>query len=277
MSQDDDNQQTQEQPAEAPAPDGLMAGAALAEDKASDEEESISHLAEDAEQAEVEDEDTIYERPDWFPEKHWDEKEGPDLEGLVKSNLELEKKFHHGHHKAPENGDYDVSVLTEAGYDTEDPLVGRYLSWAQKHGINQAAFTELASEIIETGAETGAAMELNYEQERKALGQNADQIIKSNANWCDGLERKGVISAEEREELNIWGGTAIGQKLMQKVRSMTGDMSQIPVAEVSEAGQSKDEFDAEMFALMRDERASDPVWYKANVERRFEQRYPKTR
>ena len=57
MSQDDDNQQTQEQPAEAPAPDGLMAGAALAEDKASDEEESISHLAEDAEQAEVEDED----------------------------------------------------------------------------------------------------------------------------------------------------------------------------------------------------------------------------
>ena len=232
MSQDDDNQQTQEQPAEAPAPDGLMAGAALAEDKASDEEESISHLAEDAEQAEVEDEDTIYERPDWFPEKHWDEKEGPDLEGLVKSNLELEKKFHHGHHKAPENGDYDVSVLTEAG----------------------------------------AAMELNYEQERKALGQNADQIIKSNANWCDGLERKGVISAEEREELNIWGGTAIGQKLMQKVRSMTGDMSQIPVAEVAEAGQSKDEFDAEMFALMRDERASDPVWYKANVERRFEQR-----
>ena len=54
-------------------------------------------------------------------------------------------------------------------------------------------------------------------------------------------------------------------------------MSQIPVAEVAEAGQSKDEFDAEMFALMRDDRASDPVWYKANVEKRFEQRYPKTR
>lgn len=275
MSQDDDNQQTQEQPVEAPAPDGLMAGAALAEDKASDEEESISHLAEDAEQAEVEDEDITYERPDWFPEKFWDEKEGPDLENIVKSYDELQKQFSQGKHKAPE--EYDTSVLSEAGHDMEDPIVNAYVSWAQKYGVNQAAFDELAGQITTLASETGAAMEANYEKERQALGQNADQIIKSNINWADGLERKGVISAEEREELNVWGGTAIGQKLMQKVRSMTGDMSQIPVAEVAEAGQSKDEFDAEMFALMRDERASDPVWYKANVERRFEQRYPKTR
>ena len=53
MSQVDDNQQTQEQPADAPAPDGLMAAAALAEDEANAEDQNISHLAEDAEQAEV--------------------------------------------------------------------------------------------------------------------------------------------------------------------------------------------------------------------------------
>jgi len=271
MSQDDDNQQTQEQPAEAPAPDGLMAGAALAEDKASDEEESISHLAEDAEQAEVEDEDITYERPDWFPEKFWDEKEGPDLEKIVKSYDELQKQFSQGKHKAPE--EYDTSVLSEAGHDMEDPMVNAYVSWAQKYGVNQAAFDELAGQITTLASETGAAMEANYEQERQALGQNADQIIKSNINWADGLERKGVISAEEREELNVWGGTAIGQRLMQKVRSMTGDMSQIPIADVAEAGMSEDDFKASMQAKMADPKYGSDMNYTRQVEAEFTRRY----
>ena len=74
MSQVDDNQQAQEQPEETPAPDGLMAAAAQAEDTANDDEQSsIPHLAEDAQPVEGEDEDEIYERPDWFPAKHWDE------------------------------------------------------------------------------------------------------------------------------------------------------------------------------------------------------------
>lgn len=274
MSQVDDNQQAQEQPEETPAPDGLMAAAALAEDTANDDEQSsIPHLAEDAQPVEGEDEDEIYERPDWFPAKHWDEKEGPDIEGLVKSNLELEKKFHHGDHKAPEDGNYDMSALTEAGYETDDPVVEGYLEWAKKHGINQAAFSELVETVTVISGEAGIEMKANLEAEKQALGANADAIIQSNIEWADGMLRKGVISEEEREELNIWGGTALGQRMMQKVRQMTGDLSKLPIADVAEAGQSKDEFDAEMQTLIADPRYRNDANFRRQVEQRFEKRY----
>lgn len=271
MSQDD-NQQAQEQPAEASAPDGLMAAAALAEDEATtDEGQEIPHLAEDAQPAEGEDEDILYERPEWFPSKFWDEKEGPDLEKIVKSYESMEKAFSQGKHKAPE--EYDTAVLTEAGYNMEDPVVSAYVDWAQKYGVNQAAFDELAGSITNLALENGAALEADTEAERKALGPNADAIIKSNIDWADGLTRKGIISEEERAELNIWGGTAIGQRLMQKVRSMTGDMSQIPIADVAEAGMSEDDFRASMQSKMADPRYGNDMNYTRQIEQEFQRRY----
>ena len=274
MSQDD-NQQPEEQPAEAPAPDGLMAQAALAEEQQqADEQEPISHLAQDEEQPEGEEEEVVYERPDWFPEKHWSEKDGPDLEGLVKSNKELEKKFHHGDHKAPDDGKYDTEVLTEAGYDMDDPLVQTYVGWAAKYGINQAAFSELAGSISELAIENGAQIEVDTQAEHKALGNNADAIIKSNIDWADGLTRKGIISDAEREEMNIWGGTAVGQRLMQKVRQMTGDLSRIPIADVAEASESKADFNARMASMMADPKYRSDEAYRRSVEAEFYKRYP---
>ena len=272
MSQDD-NQQTQEQPEEAPAPDGLMASVTL-DEEANKEPEAMPHL-EGAEQeaADADDEDIIYERPDWFPDKHWDEKDGPDLEGMAKSQKELEQKFHHGEHKPPENGEYDMTALTEAGYEADDPVVSSYREWAQKYGINQAAFSELAETITGIAGEAGVEMQMNVQNEMEALGPQAEAIIKSNVAWADGLLVKGIISEEMREELNIWGGTATGQVLMQKVRAMTGDLARMPVNDVAEAGESKEDFDARVSELMKDPRASDPTWYRANVETLFERRY----
>ena len=54
------------------------------------------------------------DRPDYYPEKFWDE-DGPDVEKLAKSYAELEKKFKSGKHKAPEQ--YDVSALADQGLD----------------------------------------------------------------------------------------------------------------------------------------------------------------
>ena len=54
---------------------------------------------------------------------------------------------------------------------------------------------------------------------------------------------------------------------------MTGDMSKIPVAEVAEAGQSKEDFKRGMQSKMADPRyGSDPAFTRA-VEKEFEQRY----
>ena len=81
-------------------------------DKVEDEGQTIEHRAD----AEVEDqpsEEETFERPDFIPEKFWDEKEGQDLEKIMKSYDNLEKQFSQGKHKAPK--EYDTEVLTEAG------------------------------------------------------------------------------------------------------------------------------------------------------------------
>jgi hypothetical protein len=247
---------------------GLMNGVESDAVQETTEEQQLEHRAD----VETEDEDDeVYERPDWFPEKFWDETEGPDLENLTKSYQELQKQFSQGKHKAPD--EYDLSTLSEAGYTDDDPVISAYSDWAKKYGINQVAFDELASQITEMAGSEQAETKLNIEKERKALGQNADAIIQSNVNWADSLLRKGVISEELREELNIWGGSAAGQQLLVTMREMTGDMTKIPVMDVAESSMSENDFKASMQSKMADPRyGSDPA-YRQQIEKEFLLRY----
>ena len=61
------------------------------------EEQPISVFEQDPnEDAPIEDDDDEpFERPDYYPEKFWDE-DGPDVEKLAKSYAELEKAFKQG-------------------------------------------------------------------------------------------------------------------------------------------------------------------------------------
>ena len=85
---------------EEAAPDGLMASVALEDDKALEEGETIEHRADEEVEGEPTEEET-FERPEFIPEKFWDDKEGPDLEKMMKSYDELQKQFSQGKHKAP--------------------------------------------------------------------------------------------------------------------------------------------------------------------------------
>ena len=255
---------------EQSAPDGLMAASALAEEQEIEEGQNIEHRAE-GDAAEADGEPEVFDRPDWFPAKFWDEKEGPDLENIVKSYEELQKQFSQGKHKAPDT--YDTNVLDDAGYEKDDPIIGAYTEWAKQYGINQAAFDDLAGKISSMAGDNEPQAKMDYQAEHKALGNNADEIIKSNVNWADGLQRKGVVSEAERAELDMWGGSAVGQRLMQKVRQMTGDLSQIPIASVSDAGMSEDDFRSDIQSKMQDKRYGSDPKFTREVERMFEQRY----
>ena len=158
-----ENEESQEQ--------GLMDGVESNAAEETTEDQTIDHRADSEEP-----DDDVYDRPDWFPEKFWDEKEGPDLENLTKSYQELQKQFSQGKHKAPD--EYDMSSLSDAGYGDDDPVVDAYRGWAKKYGINQVAFDELATAITGMAGEEASETALNVEQERKALGNNADAIIK---------------------------------------------------------------------------------------------------
>ena len=244
---------------ETPEPASLMEGVQSSEPESEVADEAMPHRVEDEKPAKE-------ERPAWLDEKF------AKPEDLAKSYEELQKKFSQGKHKAPD--EYSTDVLTEAGYELDDPVVDTYLGWAKKYNVNQEAFDELAGAITQMSGENVAAAEADYKAEHEALGPNADEIIKSNVTWADGLVRKGIVSEEERAELNNWGGTAIGQRLMQKVRTMTGDMSKIPLAPVAEDQLSEADWQAHMDAQMadRDRYNADPA-YRLKIENEFKRRY----
>ena len=81
-------EETTEQPAE-----GLMSNATLEKEETTQDEGMATKSADQV--VEGEDlENVEFERPDYFPEKFWDKKDGPDVEGIAKGYTELEKAFH---------------------------------------------------------------------------------------------------------------------------------------------------------------------------------------
>jgi hypothetical protein len=253
--------------------EGLLAGAAPAVEEAPQEEAAIDHRVPD-DQPSVEqvtvaenDEEVEFERPDWYPEKFWNDDEGPDLENLAKSYNELQKKFSQGKHKAPE--EYDVKMFEEANIGEDDELFSTYKDWAKENGISQQAFEDLASKFISMAGQEQELAEVSYKEEHKKLGPNADMTIKSMTEWAQGLVRKGVWSGDDFEEFKIMGGTAQGLRALQKVRSYYGDQP-VPVDVGPIDGlPSKEELSA---MVAKPEYISDPG-YRAKVEKMFDQVY----
>ena len=135
------------------------------------------------------------ERPDYYPEKFWDE-DGPDVEKLAKSYAELEKQFKAGKHKAPE-GDYKIDDLINKGYDPEDPTAQAYHDWAKEYGISQAAFDDLAGRILEISGSNQEAMEIDRQAEMSKLGEKAQEKIA----MAERLLVKAPLNEAEREAM----------------------------------------------------------------------------
>ena len=143
------------------------------------------------------DDDEPLERPDYYPQKFWDE-DGPDVEKLAKSYAELEKAFKAGKHKAPEDG-YNMEDLVDRGLDLEDPTVQAYQDWAQKYGISQQAFEELAGNILEMTGDQEQAMQYDQQQEMQKLGARAQEKIT----YLENHIKKAPLNQAEREALAI--------------------------------------------------------------------------
>ena len=256
--------------------EGLLAEAApQGDDDNQQQEESITHLEgsdprldEAKADAETTEEVEPVERPEWFPEKFWSE-DGPDVESLTKSYRDLEKKLSQGKHKAPDA--YDEAVFQQAEIPADDPLYNSYKDWAKENNISQDAFDQLAAKFIEIAGGEQEQARLSYDEEYKALGPNADAVIKSMSQWGQSLVSKGVWSEADFEEFKIMGGTAQGLRALQKIRSYYGDRS-VPV-DVSPTNDAPSK--EELFAMVgKPEYQSDPS-YRRKVESMFEQVYGK--
>jgi hypothetical protein len=228
---------------------------------AKDPEEVNTAIANEGEEVE-------YDRPDYFPEKFWNQEEGPDIEGLVKSYKEMEKNFSQGKHKAPE--DYDVSFAEQSGIPQDDPLLDRFQGWAKEHGVSQAAFEALAKDYIDMEMSSLEQFKVDVKIEKDKLGPDADQIIKSTAEWANGLFNKGVFNEEELEAFKGAAGTASGVRAMQKLRRFYGE-GNIPTAQPSDEGVPTLD---ELYAMVGTKEYKEDPSYRNKVQKWFKQRVP---
>lgn len=245
---------------------GLLASAAAEEEQTTEgQEQSISHVETPA----TEEDDGPLERPDFWPEKFWKKDSNePDLEGLSKSYSELEKQFRAGKHKAPEGGNYNLDAL--AGVPEDDALAKTYVSWAQKYGLSQAAFDELATQFVQMSGMQQQEAQRSMEAEMEELGPNAKAIMANMATWGRGFIQKGVFSKEDFNEFARWGDTAKGIKALMKLReSFEGRIPLETVKTATEDSVSKEDLDA---MVANPEYKTNPA-YRAKVERLFEKMY----
>jgi hypothetical protein len=270
--------QAQEQTQEETKPNSLIEEARQSipeEEKAPEDSEPISHLASDKPEEDklgeeqAADDNDEYEKPEYFPDKFWDEKDGPDIEALVKSYNELQKKFSQGGHKAPK--DYDTNFLQDQQIDAkEDPLVKEYTDWAKKYGITQEAYEDLAKTFIDNNMALAERTQADLTEQKKMLGNKADERINSIMKFGDALKDKGVLSDQELEEFDNMAGSALGVKVIEKIRSYYGEQPIPSVAPTEELGMSKDEIKA----MVADPKYGKDPAYTLRVEKLFEKAFP---
>ena len=245
------------------------------EEIAPEDQDPIPHLTSDkpeedklGEEQAADDKDE-YVKPEYFPDKFWDEKEGPDIEALVKSYNELQKKFSQGGHKAPK--DYNVEFLEKESIDIKnDPLVKGYTDWAKKYGITQDAYEDLAKTFMESNADFVQRSQANIVEEKKLLGNKAEERIGSVMKFGDTLKSRGVLSDQELAEFDNMAGTALGIKVIEKIRSYYGEQPIAPVRDTEVLGMSKDE----IRAMVGDPKYGKDQAFTLKVEKLFEKAFP---
>ena len=214
-----------------------------------------------------EDDDEPLERPDWWPENFWKaDEDAPDLEGIAKSWMDLRKQISQGKHKAPADGNYDLSAFGPTPED--DPLRNHVVTWASKYGVSQAALDDLVGEVVERNMLSAETQQINLEQERKSLGPNADARINGIVKWASGLVQKGVWGEDDFEEFKVMGGTAKGIAALEKLRASYEGRVPIETTPV-EGAPSKDE----LYQMVADPRYQSDPSYRQKVERAFAQNF----
>jgi len=204
-------------------------------------------------------------RPDWLPENFWNQDKGEaNMEAMAKSYADLRKVVSQGKHKPPEDGNYDIKAFGAKGTEA-DPLSKQYVEWAQKYGISQVAFDELAQNVNQMAdAMEGPAIDMQAEM--KSLGPNANAVVNGMVDWARGLVNKGVWSKDDFEEFKIMGGTARGLGALMKVRSAYEGRVPIEVSPM-EGAPSKEE----LYQMVNDPKYKTDTAYRQKVERMFNQ------
>jgi len=239
------------------------------EPEANTEPEAMPHMEGDVTEP-VESDFEWGERPDWMPEQYWSSDDGPDLEGLAnelsaktKSYNELRTKMSQGKHKAPKDGNYDMSLLE--GVSDDDPLLNDFMSFAKENGLSQDQFDQIAQMHMKNVGEMFENVEVDVQREMDKLGKNADKVLQSTSQWLGKLQSSGVLSEIETEALVNAAQSADIIRALNKIRDSYGERA-IPALDIQESGSLSK---ADLDAMVADPRYGKDMRYTSDVERKF--------
>jgi hypothetical protein len=220
-------------------------------------------------------------RPDWLKEdKFWDAEKGEvKAEDILKSYKELEAKFHKGDHKAPAKAeDYKLNLSDEqktvlfgdAKADpAADPYIKGFTAWGVKNGVSQDGLNELLGMYHDLVAPEVSKAKIDIEVEKKALGPNADAVIKNQFDFLGQLYKAGHINDAMLNESQILMETSAGVKLLQAIRSYYGE-APIPTNITAQDGMPTKE---ELSAMLNDPKYDTDPDHKAKVDALYAKRY----
>jgi len=232
------------------------------EPEANAEPEAMPHMEGDVTEP-VESDFEWGERPDFMPEQFWSENDGPDLEGLANSYQELRTKMSQGKHKAPKDGNYDMSSLE--GIPDDDPLLSSFPSFAKENGLSQDQFDQITQMYMQNVGEMFESVEVDVQAEMAKLGKNADKVLQSTSQWLGKLQSSGVLSESETEALVNAAQSADIIRALNKIRDSYGERA-IPALDIQESGSLSK---ADLDAMVADPRYGKDMRYTSDVERKF--------
>ena len=189
----DEEVQEQEPQQEAQQEEGLLDSAQIAEPEVETPVEEPSHQ-----------EPTEDGKPDWLPDRFWNDENGADYEALAKSQDELYKKLRGGKHQAPEDGNYDLKFLNES-IPEDDELLANFKKIAADRGLTQDDFESIVGLVKDNMPSEDQAAEEKFdrEQELAKLGPNGEDVVNGHVKWAQSLVERGAWTSDDFEEFKF--------------------------------------------------------------------------
>jgi hypothetical protein len=220
--------------------EGLIANTAPQEEQQAPNPEDtfVPHLEDDnkdqtVEEAKAEQETKVLEKPEYIEDKFWDPKSGAKIEELSHSYKE-------------------------------------FLDWAKENKPTQGAFDKLVNTFKTLSQQQEQEDSINLEEETKALGPNADQIINGIKTWGQGLVSKGVWSEQDFDEFKVFAATANGINALNKIRKYYGEQT-IPTAPTDVDGSVSKQ---ELYEMVADPKYKTDPNFRRKVEEQFSRAFP---
>ena len=226
--------------------------------------EPVPHLVQDDSEP-IESDFEWGERPDFMEglEQYWSEEEGPLLEEMAKAHRELRTKMSQGKHKAPKDGNYDMSALE--GISADDPLLTDFTNFAKENGLSQDQYDQITGMYLQHVGEMFDQVETDVQAEMDKLGKNGDKMIKAVSQYIGKLSSSGVLNEDETNALIDAANNANFVRAFNKIREASGERS-IPSTDIQESGSTNL---AELQAMLSDPRYGKDMHYTNTVERKF--------